>query len=45
MSAVTAVPFLDLGTAFKAIEAEWLETIRASGAKFAQPRASRLAPR
>jgi len=33
MSAVTAVPFLDLSTAFKALEAEWLETIRASGAK------------
>ena len=33
MSAVTAVPFLDLSCAFKALEAEWLETIRASGAK------------
>ena len=33
MSAVTAVPFLDLGTAFKSLEAEWLESIRTSGAK------------
>ena len=33
MSAVTAVPFLDLSTAFKSLEAEWLDTIRASGAK------------
>ena len=33
MSAVTAVPFLDLSTAFKSLEAEWLETIRVSGAK------------
>ena len=33
MSAVTAVPFLDLSKQFKSLEAEWLETIRASGAK------------
>lgn len=33
MSAVTAVPFLDLSNAFKSLEAEWLDTIRASGAK------------
>jgi dTDP-4-amino-4,6-dideoxygalactose transaminase len=33
MSAVTAVPFLDLGAQFKAYEPEWLESIRASGAK------------
>jgi dTDP-4-amino-4,6-dideoxygalactose transaminase len=33
MPAVTAVPFLDLSSAFKSLEAEWLETIRASGAK------------
>jgi dTDP-4-amino-4,6-dideoxygalactose transaminase len=33
MSAVTAVPFLDLSHQFKALEKEWLEAIRASGAK------------
>ena len=33
MSAVTAVPFLDLSKQFKSLEAEWLDTIRASGAK------------
>lgn len=33
MPAVTAVPFLDLGTAFKQFENEWLESIRTSGAK------------
>jgi dTDP-4-amino-4,6-dideoxygalactose transaminase len=33
MSAVTAVPFLDLSAQFKTLEAEWLESIRASGAK------------
>lgn len=33
MSAVTAVPFLDLSSAFKTLEAEWLETIRVSGSK------------
>ena len=33
MSAVTAVPFLDLSKQFKSLEGEWLETIRASGAK------------
>jgi len=31
MSAVTAVPFLDLSTSFKGLEAEWLEMIRATG--------------
>lgn len=33
MSAVNAVPFLDLSRQFKSLEAEWLETIRASGAR------------
>jgi len=33
MSAVTAVPFLDLGPQFKALESEWLEAIRSSGSK------------
>jgi len=33
MSAVTAVPFLDLSKQFKSLEVEWLESIRASGAK------------
>ncbi len=33
MTAVTAVPFLDLSGQFKGLEAEWLEMIRASGAK------------
>jgi len=33
MPAVTAVPFLDLSSQFKTFEAEWLESIRASGAK------------
>jgi len=33
MTAVTAVPFLDLSSSFKALEKEWLEAIRASGAK------------
>lgn len=33
MSAVAAVPFLDLSNAFKTLEAEWLETIRVSGSK------------
>lgn len=33
MTTVTAVPFLDLSTQFKSLEAEWLEMIRASGAK------------
>ena len=33
MTAVTSVPFLDLSAAFKALEHEWLDMIRASGAK------------
>jgi dTDP-4-amino-4,6-dideoxygalactose transaminase len=33
MTAVTAVPFLDLSAQFKDLEAEWLEMIRVSGAK------------
>lgn len=31
MSEVKAVPFLDLTTSFKALEAEWLDAIRATG--------------
>jgi len=33
MTAVTAVPFLDLSAQFKDLEAEWLEMIHVSGAK------------
>lgn len=33
MTTVTAVPFLDLSAQFKSLEVEWLEMIRASGAK------------
>ena len=33
MSAVTAVPFLDLSAQFKELEAEWLAAIRATGAR------------
>ena len=33
MTTVTAVPFLDLSAQFKSLEPEWLEMIRASGAK------------
>ncbi len=33
MQPVTPVPFLDLASQFRELEAEWLDTIRASGAK------------
>jgi len=33
MPAVTAVPFLDLSQQFKALEQEWLDAIRATGAR------------
>jgi len=33
MTTVTAVPFLDLSAQFKDLEAEWLEMIRATGAR------------